>query len=1115
MDAFDTSTTNMKAPPLRREPDAYSPSHPAFTTTKTEELLVDAIMNDPFEQNTVASRPEQMEKEQGLDTILGEFSFAPTTETTVYTTKVVKTINFPPLIMKGPKHLHDLDPKLYPLAASPTPSALKNFCFDVGGKPTMFREAEYPDLTLQEVRQPYLSTLFPCSHGANSNHQIREQSRQLQASGGRLSSRKECKLELETPQRINAAFSDCPQTANVTSSLNPPASPSRILPGVRTRSAQASSSKPTRVSRRHAASSQAEIARPSKSSSRLQYMQTSTPITPSVNARTESGENQEGVGQQGGMNGISLSAHNVTPDTQGREFPQTLSPQPELNMERYFSTDDSFSTLSDDIINATTATPPIEQSSQTSFELSGGPQFRPRPSALDTAVAQDVSLPSPSLSPVTAAANLQSRRSYFDDPGLISRRSTDGDGQTSTKPSGLGLFKDGPLKNQVFASMPSGQHNPATLMDVPRMLDTFEAMPTDMQRYVMFQLLRRCPKPVLHSVADTVNPALKCDFLALLPAELSHIIVGNLDLKSLCRGSQVSKKWRQTIDSDEKVWKNLFLAAGYELGQDEMRRAILEGWGWQPWSSLGDSEEDLGNFDTIYENLSSPVMSIDSQMSLSAPVDPPPQPSSSRRTKRKAGAKLRTSSRKASKKKETSTDDVVLYDVSALTRHIESAEGPYAAAKAAVTAIPTSQIGLESLRSLTLYKNIYRRHHLISASWMQDEIQPRHLAFKAHSRHVVTCLQFDADKILTGSDDTNINVYDTKTGMQRAKLTGHEGGVWALQYVGNTLVSGSTDRSVRVWDIERGVCTHVFHGHTSTVRCLIILMPTVIGKTSGGRNIVMPKEPMVITGSRDSTLRVWKLPKQGEASPRVTTAEGGESPYFCRALTGHMHSVRAIAAHGDTLVSGSYDCTVRVWKISTGETLHRLSGHAAKVYSVVLDHERNRCISGSMDNLVKVWSLDTGSVLYNLEGHSSLVGLLDLQRDRLVSAAADSTLRIWDPVNGQCKSILSAHTGAITCFQHDGEKVVSGSDRNLKMWNIQTGEFVRDLLTDLSGVWQVNFDERRCVAAVQRNNLTYIEILDFGASRDGVSVSKRGRRIVVDTHGKEINEPGDADTGDE
>jgi F-box and WD-40 domain protein CDC4 len=361
---------------------------------------------------------------------------------------------------------------------------------------------------------------------------------------------------------------------------------------------------------------------------------------------------------------------------------------------------------------------------------------------------------------------------------------------------------------------------------------------------------------------------------------------------------------------------------------------------------------------------------------------------------------------------------------------------------------------------------------------MDEDTKPKHIAFRAHQRHVVTCLQFDTDKILTGSDDTNINVYDTKNGALRSRLEGHEGGVWALQYEGNTLVSGSTDRSVRVWDIEKGKCTQVFQGHTSTVRCLVILKPTQIGETLDGQPIMMPKEPLIITGSRDSTLRVWKLPQPGERSIMQTgpSANDHDNPYFIRALTGHHHSVRAIAAHGDTLVSGSYDCTVRVWKISTGDVLHRLQGHSQKVYSVVLDNARNRCISGSMDNMVKVWSLETGACIFNLEGHTSLVGLLDLSHQRLVSAAADSTLRIWDPENGQCKSTLCAHTGAITCFQHDGQKVISGSDRTLKMWNVKTGEVVKDLLTDLSGVWQVKFNERRCVAAVQRNNMTYIEV---------------------------------------
>jgi F-box and WD-40 domain protein CDC4 len=616
-----------------------------------------------------------------------------------------------------------------------------------------------------------------------------------------------------------------------------------------------------------------------------------------------------------------------------------------------------------------------------------------------------------------------------------------------------------------------------SLMEIPIMLDFFEAMPTDMKSYYMYQLLRRCPKPLLHFVADVVNPALKCDFLNLLPLELCQTVIGHLDVKSLCRAAQVSKKWRQIIDSDEKTWKKLLDKDGYVLPEGELQRAIWEGWGWQHGSGPEGWEMNIGDSEKIRSG-KWPIPAASLGVTITTVTKVPPQNANCKRTKRKAAPKSRAASRKQRRKKETSSDAVAHFDSEALMKHISMADGPYAAAQAAAIAVPIAQIGLPSLRNLHLYKSLYRRHRQINSSWMRDDIKPRHLAFKAHQRHVVTCLQFDTDKILTGSDDTNINVYDTQTGALRATLEGHEGGVWALQYQGNTLVSGSTDRSVRVWDIEKGVCTHVFQGHTSTVRCLIILMPTEVGKTVDGKPIMMPKEPLIITGSRDSNLRVWKLPKPEDPSSiqRGQSSDDSECSYFVRALTGHTLSVRAIAAHGDTLVSGSYDCNVRVWKISTGETLHRLEGHSQKVYSVVLDHERNRCISGSMDNLVKVWSLETGTVLFNLEGHASLVGLLDLQRNRLVSAAADSTLRIWDPENGHCKSTLSAHTGAITCFQHDGHKVISGSDRTLKMWDVKTGEFARDLLTDLSGVWQVKFDERRCVAAVQRNQLTYIEV---------------------------------------
>ncbi|KAL9941244.1 SCF ubiquitin ligase complex subunit cdc4 [Verticillium nonalfalfae] len=743
------------------------------------------------------------------------------------------------------------------------------------------------------------------------------------------------------------------------------------------------------------------------------------------------------------------------------------------------------------VFSSNVATPPItdaddepfgdaDESLQQSIRaLSARPSF-------DTVAAQDASLPSPRLSPTLAAAQLHTADSEdIDDEG---RLITTGDrpwyheSQTADELDDYSIVSTGD-GSQTPSGMADPQH---TMFDVRSMMETFDSMPNEMKSFIMYQFLRRCPRKTLRLVADAVTPALKCDFLKQLPLELSFNVLSYLDHQDLCRAAQVSKNWRNIIDTNETGWKELFDRDGFTLPKGELDKAIVQGWGWQdPVGAMG-AEVDLSRI-----NLMS------SQETEVAKTIAKPDPTAKLRSaKRKRGLNIGGADR--SKRRASAQETARVEAAHGVARQHKSA-GPLSAANAAAAAVPNPKMGLPSLQKLHLYKSLYRRHHMIRQSWTSGKVKPGHVAFAAHPRHVITCLQFDEDKIITGSDDTLIHVYDTKTGKLRKKLEGHEGGVWALQYEGNVLVSGSTDRSVRVWDIEKGFCTQVFYGHTSTVRCLQILMPTEIGKSHDGSSIMMPPKPLIITGSRDSQLRVWRLPEPGSRRYIQTgpPANDADCPYFIRTLTGHTHSVRAISAHGDTLVSGSYDSTVRVWRISTGESLHVLHGHSQKVYSVVLDHERNRCISGSMDSLVKIWDLNTGACLYTLEGHSLLVGLLDLRDQRLVSAAADSTLRIWDPENGKCRNVLTAHTGAITCFQHDGRKVISGSEKTVKMWDIRTGEHVQNLLTDLSGVWQVKFDERRCVAAVQRGNLTYIEILDFGAVRDGQPPEELGERKLL------------------
>lgn len=385
-------------------------------------------------------------------------------------------------------------------------------------------------------------------------------------------------------------------------------------------------------------------------------------------------------------------------------------------------------------------------------------------------------------------------------------------------------------------------------------------------------------------------------------------------------------------------------------------------------------------------------------------------------------------------------------------------------------------------------KFLYKRRVMIGRRWNDTNFQPKQITLpgpQGQPPPVITCLQFDDDKIAAGFDDSSITIYETQTGKLQTVLSGHNGGVWAMKYYGNTLASASTDRTVRIWNIRQGRCTHIFRGHISTVRCLEIIEPRQIGTDDEGNAIVYPKEPLLVTGSRDATLFVWKLPLaedsdlEGPVTEPIDLDEHS-NPYLVRVLKGHTGSVRAVTGYANILISGSYDTNARVWDLRTGECKFVLAGHADRIYSCVYDVDRHQCYTGSLDNTVRIWDTDTGECKSILEGHQMLVGLITSSKNALVSAAADWTVRVWDPDSGKPRSVLRGHSSAITCVQNDDYRIVSGSQGMLKLWNAKTGEFIRDLLDDVDGpVWQVKFDYRRCIAAVQKDHRTCIEILDF------------------------------------
>src|SRR6266702_4114160 len=195
----------------------------------------------------------------------------------------------------------------------------------------------------------------------------------------------------------------------------------------------------------------------------------------------------------------------------------------------------------------------------------------------------------------------------------------------------------------------------------------------------------------------------------------------------------------------------------------------------------------------------------------------------------------------------------------------------------------------------------------------------------------VLCLALSADgqKLVSGSRDQTIKVWDPSTGQKIGSLTGHTDYVTsvAISGDGRILVSGSFDQSVKVWDLSTGRELRTLTGHTGPVWSVALSSDKWIA----------------VSGSADGTIKVWNLSTGQEV----------------RALKGHTNDVLCVAMseNGQTLVSGSRDQTIKVWKLTTGQEMDALTDHTDAIYCLVLSSDGQTLVSGGEDKTIKVWGV--------------------------------------------------------------------------------------------------------------------------------------------------------------
>ena len=144
---------------------------------------------------------------------------------------------------------------------------------------------------------------------------------------------------------------------------------------------------------------------------------------------------------------------------------------------------------------------------------------------------------------------------------------------------------------------------------------------------------------------------------------------------------------------------------------------------------------------------------------------------------------------------------------------------------------------------------------------------------------------------------------------------------------------------------------------------------------------------------------------------------------------------------GARLASGSWDETVRLWDVATGEEIRQLKDSTNWATSVAFSPDGTRLASGSLDDTARLWDVATGNEIRRFEGHTDWVESVAFSPDgtRLASGSKDETVRLWDVATGDEVRRLEGHTYVVfsVAFSPDGTRLASGSgDKSVRLWRV-------------------------------------------------------------------------------
>jgi WD40 repeat protein len=219
--------------------------------------------------------------------------------------------------------------------------------------------------------------------------------------------------------------------------------------------------------------------------------------------------------------------------------------------------------------------------------------------------------------------------------------------------------------------------------------------------------------------------------------------------------------------------------------------------------------------------------------------------------------------------------------------------------------------------------------------------------------------------------------------------------------------------------------------------------------------VISPDGNTLATSSYDQTIKLWKL-NSGELLHTFN-----HSSSLIKLSFRNPYVVVAISPDGQNLASGDEaNKAIKIWDLNAKKELKTFQKDInSGLKSIIFSPNRQTLITGHTDGTINLINLSSGNLLYSLKHSPGLCLSISTDGKTLTSGSKDKVLKVWNVNTGELLNSIKHKSGSIKSISisSDGKTIASGStDRTVKLWNTSSAE----LLRTLSG----HSDEVRAVA---------------------------------------------------